>query len=88
MRFFVPVGIKRYRNNISVIFAIFIYRFGNTDIDRTGKTNEPAAVADDPAITGYTEDKLYGLDLAAGRFAAADSEREYYEANGYCRTIL
>ncbi len=40
------------------------------------------AGADDLAMTGYTEDKLYELDLAAGRFAVADSEREYYAANG------
>lgn len=37
---------------------------------------------DDLAITGYTEDKLYELDLAAGKFSVTDSEREYYAANG------
>lgn len=42
------------------------------------------AGADDLAITGYTEDKLYELDLAAGRFAVSDSDREYYEANNLC----
>ncbi len=36
------------------------------------------------AITGYTEDKLYELDLAAGRFAVDDSDREYYASNGLC----
>lgn len=36
---------------------------------------------DDLEITGYTEDKLYELDLAAGRFAVEDSDREYYAAN-------
>lgn len=40
------------------------------------------AGADDLKITGYTEYKLYELDLAAGKYAVADSEREYYEANG------
>lgn len=39
---------------------------------------------DDIAMTGYTEDKLYELDLAAGHFAAADSDREYYTANDLC----
>lgn len=40
------------------------------------------AGADDLKMTGYTEDKLYELDFAAGSFSVADSEREYYEANG------
>lgn len=40
------------------------------------------AGADDLAMTGYTEDKLYELDLAAGKFSVADSDREYYAANG------
>lgn len=39
---------------------------------------------DDLAMTGYTEDKMYELDLAVGRYAVADSDREYYEANGLC----
>lgn len=39
---------------------------------------------DDLAMTGYTEDKLYDLDTAAGTFSVPDSDREYYEANGLC----
>lgn len=53
------------------------------------------AGAEDLAMTGYTEDKMYELDLAVGRYAVADSDREYYEANGLCaanadeyRTVL
>lgn len=43
---------------------------------------------DDLSITGYTEDKLYELDLAAGRFAVDDSDREYYVSNGLCVTDI
>ncbi len=43
---------------------------------------------DDLAMTGYTEDKLYDLDTAVGRFAVDDSKREYYEANGLCADSL
>lgn len=39
---------------------------------------------DDLARTGYTEDKLYEFDLAAGRYAVADSEREYCKSNDLC----
>ncbi len=39
---------------------------------------------DDLEMTGYTEDKMYELDLAVGRYAVADSDREYYETNGLC----
>lgn len=39
---------------------------------------------DDLAMTGYTEDKLYELDLAAGSFAVGNSDREYYASNGLC----
>lgn len=39
---------------------------------------------DDLAMMGYSEDKLYDLDTAVGRFAVDDSQREYYEANGLC----
>lgn len=46
------------------------------------------AGGDDLAITGYTEDKLYELDLAAGRFAVEDSDREYYAANDLCASDI
>lgn len=39
---------------------------------------------DDLEMTGYTEDKMYELDLAVGRYAVTDSDREYYETNGLC----
>lgn len=41
-----------------------------------------AAGEDDLYMTGYTEDKLYELDTAAGSFAVYDSDKEYYQANG------
>lgn len=43
---------------------------------------------DDLAMTGYTEDKLYDLDTAVGRFSVADSEREYYTTNGLCASSV
>lgn len=39
---------------------------------------------DDLAMTGYTEDKMYELDLAVGLYSVANSDREYYAANGLC----
>lgn len=40
------------------------------------------AGADDLAATGYSEDKLYELDAAVGKFAVENSDKEYYDANG------
>ena len=39
------------------------------------------AGADDLAMTGYTEDKLYELDTAVGLYSVENSAREYYAAN-------
>ncbi len=46
------------------------------------------AGSDDLAMTGYTEDKLYDLDTAVGKFCVEESEREYYAANGLCASSI
>lgn len=55
-------------NETNCGIPFFLYEAGEEDLE----------------MTGYTEDKMYKLDLAVGRYAVADSEREYYEANGLC----
>ncbi|MDE6031917.1 MAG: transglutaminase-like domain-containing protein, partial [Oscillospiraceae bacterium] len=43
---------------------------------------------DDLAMTGYTEDKFYELDLAVGQYSVTDSDREYYKLNDLCASSM